>query len=548
MMSSISNSNDIFHSNQVLPDYVNALLNPETYDFDVNEITLIQTHISYVFLTGERVYKTKKPVNFGFINQLDLKQRHKNCIQEIELNKRLAPDIYTNIVTIAKSRSGEFKIFTDNIKEDFIIVEYAVEMKQLPSKAILGNILEKGTVPKEFSRQFAELLLDFHSKNSSQNSTIKFAGESAMKNWWVRESQEASKFIGSTWNPKEAEEFNETIQKFLKQNTELLNNRTRQGNIVEGHGDLHSMHVYLLDEKIVIVDCIEFNDWFNFRILDKGYDIAFIAMDLEARGFPEIGDDIVGRYIVASGDETLPVLQPLHRAFRAFVRGKVESIESQQIGIPTKQKREKAKSASEYFSLATKLIGKGKEPVLVLMCGLSGTGKSTIGSQLCARIGAAYLSSDIVRKKIADLPLYGKISRQQRDEIYSAKMTEQTYRNMREKAEQYIQKGYSVILDATYTNILDRKKVLDIARKYNYKTLIIDLKTTESEALSRIAYRMFDHLNVSDATSAIYRGQVEQLVPITEKEGTVMVIENNDSPYKIVQQIIQKISLLTDNK
>tara|TARA_B100000029_G_C17608800_1_gene968515 strand:+ start:3648 stop:5291 length:1644 start_codon:yes stop_codon:yes gene_type:complete len=547
-MSSISNSNDIFHSNQVLPDYVNALLNPETYDFDVNEITLIQTHISYVFLTGERVYKTKKPVNFGFINQLDLKQRHKNCIQEIELNKRLAPDIYTNIVTIAKSRSGEFKIFTDNIKEDFIIVEYAVEMKQLPSKAILGNILEKGTVPKEFSRQFAELLLDFHSKNSSQNSTIKFAGESAMKNWWVRESQEASKFIGSTWNPKEAEEFNETIQKFLKQNTELLNNRTRQGNIVEGHGDLHSMHVYLLDEKIVIVDCIEFNDWFNFRILDKGYDIAFIAMDLEARGFPEIGDDIVGRYIVASGDETLPVLQPLHRAFRAFVRGKVESIESQQIGIPTKQKREKAKSASEYFSLATKLIGKGKEPVLVLMCGLSGTGKSTIGSQLCARIGAAYLSSDIVRKKIADLPLYGKISRQQRDEIYSAKMTEQTYRNMREKAEQYIQKGYSVILDATYTNILDRKKVLDIARKYNYKTLIIDLKTTESEALSRIAYRMFDHLNVSDATSAIYRGQVEQLVPITEKEGTVMVIENNDSPYKIVQQIIQKISLLTDNK
>jgi len=186
--------------------------------------------------------------------------------------------------------------------------------------------------------------------------------------------------------------------------------------------------------------------------------------------------------------------------------------------------------------------------VLVLMCGLSGTGKSTIGSQLCARIGAAYLSSDIVRKKIADLPLYGKISRQQRDEIYSAKMTEQTYRNMREKAEQYIQKGYSVILDATYTNILDRKKVLDIARKYNYKTLIIDLKTTESEALSRIAYRMFDHLNVSDATSAIYRGQVEQLVPITEKEGTVMVIENNDSPYKIVQQIIQKISLLTDNK
>jgi len=547
-MSSISNSKDIFHSNQVLPDYVNALLNPETYDFDVNEITLIQTHISYVFLTGERVYKTKKPVNFGFINQLDLKQRHKNCIQEIELNKRLAPDIYTNIVTIAKSRSGEFKIFTDNIKEDFIIVEYAVEMKQLPSKAILGNILEKGTVPKEFSRQFAELLLDFHSKNSSQNSTIKFAGESAMKNWWVRESQEASKFIGSTWNPKEAEEFNETIQKFLKQNTELLNNRTRQGNIVEGHGDLHSMHVYLLDEKIVIVDCIEFNDWFNFRILDKGYDIAFIAMDLEARGFPEIGDDIVGRYIVASGDETLPVLQPLHRAFRAFVRGKVESIESQQIGIPTKQKREKAKSASEYFSLATKLIGKGKEPVLVLMCGLSGTGKSTIGSQLCARIGAAYLSSDIVRKKIADLPLYGKISRQQRDEIYSAKMTEQTYRNMREKAEQYIQKGYSVILDATYTNILDRKKVLDIARKYNYKTLIIDLKTTESEALSRIAYRMFDHLNVSDATSAIYRGQVEQLVPITEKEGTVMVIENNDSPYKIVQQIIQKISLLTDNK
>ena len=547
-MSSTSHSKDNSNSDQTLPDYVYALLNPDIYTFEVNQIQLIQTHISYVFLAGDRVYKTKKPVDFGFINQLDLDQRHNNCIREVDLNRRLAPDVYINIVMIAQSQSGEYKIFNANIPENFVLIEYAVEMQLLPSKAILANILANNVMPEQFPQKFAELILDFHSKNSLQESTTEFAGASAVQIWWDRERQEASKFIGSTWNANDAKDFSLTITKLLEQDTDLLNDRALGGHIVEGHGDLHSMHIYLLEQKIIIVDCIEFNDWFHFRILDKGYDIAFTAMDLEARGFPEVGDEIVGRYIAASGDETLPILQPLHRAFRAFVRGKVESIESNQIGIPREQKLEKKESAATYFTLASKIIHERTDSFLILICGLSGTGKSTIGSQLSARIGAAYLSSDIIRKKIAGIPLHNKISKQQSNEIYTTKMSQQTYTKMRESAEQYIQKGYSVVLDATHHNMLDRKKVLDIAKKYNYETLIIDLQISETEALSRIASRNFDPLAVSDATSEVYLKQVEQFTPISEKEGPKMVVKTNESPQTIVKRIMHKISSPTHKK
>jgi len=539
-MSSTSN----FNLDQNLPDYVLALLNPNIYAFDVKQVHLIQTHISYVFLAGNRVYKTKKSVDFGFINQLDLDQRHKNCIREVDLNRRLAPDVYIDIVMVAKSQSGEYKIFTTDIPKNFVLIEYAVEMQLLPSEAILANMLENDAVPKEFPQKFTELLLNFHSKNILQEPTIEFAGAPAVQLWWDREHQEASKFIGSTWNSNNAEDFISIITKLLKQDTDLLNNRVLKRNIVEGHGDLHSMHIYLLDQKIVIVDCIEFNDWFHFRILDRGYDIAFIAMDLEAKGFPEVGDEIVGRYIVASGDENLSILQPLHRAFRAFIRGKIESIESNQSGIPLNQKLEKAESATTYFSLASKLIRERTEPFLVLICGLSGTGKSTISSQLCARIGAAYISSDIVRKTIAGISLQDKITRKQASEIYTTKMTHQTYSKMREKAEQYIQKGYSVVLDATHAKILDRKKAVDIAKIYGCKTLIIDLQTTKKESLNRIVSRNTDPLTVSDATSEVYLNQVEQFIPISEKEGQVMKIVNNNSPHTTVRQIMKKISSL----
>ena len=126
-MSSTSHSKDNFNSDQTLPDYVYALLNPDIYTFDVNQVQLIQTHISYVFLAGDRVYKTKKPVDFGFINQLDLDQRHNNCIREVDLNRRLAPDVYINIVMIAQSQSGEYKIFNANIPKNFVLIDQCIQ-------------------------------------------------------------------------------------------------------------------------------------------------------------------------------------------------------------------------------------------------------------------------------------------------------------------------------------------------------------------------------------------------------------------------------------
>ena len=154
-----------------------------------------------------------------------------------------------------------------------------------------------------------------------------YAGQAAQLSWWGREKQEAAPFIGTTWATGDAQALSRAVASLLDRDGHLFDERLEAGRVVDGHGDLHAQHVYLVADEVQIVDCLEFTDWFQFRIEDVGYDLAFLAMDLEARGHRDLGDELAGRYIAASGDETISVLQPLHRAFRAFVRGKIESPE-----------------------------------------------------------------------------------------------------------------------------------------------------------------------------------------------------------------------------
>ena len=312
-----------------LPEFVRALLAPDAYPRPPAAIELRQTHISYVFLADDVVYKTKKPVDFGFIAQLDLATRERLCHAEVRLNRRLTRDVYLDVVPVVRRTDGSLAVEPAEGTSGLEVVEWAVKMRRLPDDATLEQLLEVGTMPPDLLARLVRRLIAFHESAAVVKNDPAFAGAEAVRAWWAREYGEAEGFIGDTWRAADAASLQALATDTIEAEGPLFDMRLAAGRVVEGHGDLHAKHVYVLGPEVSdlqIVDCIEFNDWFHFRYLDVGYDVAFLAMDLEARGHAALGDEFAGRYLAASNDETLGLLQPLHRAFRAFVRGKVESI------------------------------------------------------------------------------------------------------------------------------------------------------------------------------------------------------------------------------
>jgi predicted kinase len=302
------------------------------------------------------------------------------------------------------------------------------------------------------------------------------------------------------------------------------------------------MHIYLIDDEIVIVDCLEFTEWFQFRLEDAGYDIAFTAMDLEARGHRALGDEVAGRYIAAAGDETMSVLQPLHRAFRAFVRGKVESMGAHAPEVPAEQQAALAQSASRYFALASKFAERAVEPMLIVLAGVSGSGKSTVGATLAARIGAAYISSDVVRKSLAGIPAREHVPAERTAEVYSTEMSARTYEGLRTRTAAHLAAGRPVVLDATHSMAADRTAALQLARDAEVPALIAELRITDDEALARIADRGSDPLATSDATAEVYARQTEIFEPIATSEGLHLAFDATQDFDDLVDEIAGSLS------
>jgi hypothetical protein len=520
-----------------LPEYVRALLDPAAFPHAPASVELVQTHISYVFLADDRVYKTKKPVDFGFINQLEAETRHQFCLREVELNRRLAPDVYLGVVPVVRFEDGRYAIVEGDPPNAAEVVEWAVQMTRLPDDRTLARLIEADSVPPDLMRGLAAKLVAFHDAAAVVPNDPAFAGAEGVRGWWANEREQSDGFVGDTWMAADHASLSRYVEALLGREGALFDQRLADGRVIEGHGDLHAVHVYLLDQGIVIVDCIEFTEWFHFRYLDAGYDVAFLSMDLEARGRPELGDELAGRYIAAVGDETMSVLQPLHRAFRASVRGKVESMGAHAPEVSPEQQRALAESARRYYALASRFVERAADPVLVLLAGRSGTGKSTVGAALAARIGAAYVSSDIVRKELVGIPPREHIAPERTAEVYGEAMNERTYEEMRRRAAQHLEAGRPVVLDATHSRSADRAGALAVARAAGAPALIAELCITDETALARIAERSGDPLTTSDATAAVFEAQAATFEPIGATEGAHLALDASQELSALVDEI-----------
>ncbi len=526
-----------------LPDYVRGLLEPSAYPAPPAEVTLVQTHISYVFLAGDVVYKTKKPVDFGFIEQLSVETRHRFCDAEVRLNRRLAPDVYLGVVPVLRRADGRFVVEPAGGATDTDeVVEWAVKMRRLPDDRTLDRLLTERREPPDILERLVAAIVPFHEAAEVVANDPDFAGAVAERAWWTREFGEAEGFIGSTWEAEDAAATKAFVDATLERESALLDERLAEGRIIDGHGDIQAKHVYVLGprpEDLVIVDCIEFTDWFQLRYADVNNDVAFLAMDLEARGRAAMGDEFAGRYLAATADETMAVLQPLHRTFRAFVRGKVESIGAHAMEIPAEVRAQLAASAAAYFKLAADYRTRCAAPSIVLMCGASGTGKSLVGATLATRIGAAYLSSDAVRKEIAGLELHA--SGADVDGLYSPEMRDRVYEEMRVRASRHVALGRPVVLDATHAQAEQRRAAVEIARAAGVPALIVELRLTDDAALARIVNRQHDALRTSDATPEVYRQQIVSFDPVSPSEGPRLALDASQPPGDLAAEIAEAL-------
>jgi aminoglycoside phosphotransferase family enzyme len=322
---------------------VEALMKPEAYDEEPGNIELVQTHISFVFLTRRFVYKVKKAVNLGFLDFTTLEKRRFFCEKELELNRRLCGDMYLEVVPINKPDAIK-------IKGEGKTVEYAVKMKRMPQEKMMSKLLEENKVDDRLVDRIAKIIAEFHSKAETSRRISEFGSLAIIETNWRENFAQTEEYVGKTISTEDFKLIRERVEGFMKRNMSLFEKRMAEGRVRDCHGDIHSGNIFVTD-GIYIFDAIEFNE--RFRYSDVAADVAFLAMDLDFKERTNLSNFFVRKYVEYSGDQELTKLLPFYKCYRAYVRGKVVSFKLKDPSVCGEEKNSAMKEAKAYFKLAS---------------------------------------------------------------------------------------------------------------------------------------------------------------------------------------------------
>ena len=478
---------ELEHQEQLLP----FLLNPQSYPHQPRTVRLVQTHASFVFLAPPFVYKVKKPVNFGFLNFSTLEKRRHFCEREVALNRRLSPNIYLGVVPIS-TREGRF-----TFGEGDAVVEYAVKMRRLANGYFLDQLLERGELSPGDLDRIAVALKEFYLAQHPTEEVVSWGRIDRLRISTDENFRQTREFIGHTLSRPAFETIRFYTDQFYKRHSASFASRIRERRIRDCHGDLHLEHIHLTPRALHIYDCIEFND--RFRYVDVASDAAFLAMDLDFEGRPELARYFARRMAAELNDDGMPLLMDFYKCYRAFVRGKVESLHSVAHAAPEEERRAAAERARRYYRLALQYTVAGSRPLVLAVMGRIASGKSTLARALGTELGWKIYSSDHVRKKMAGFPLYERSSAAARRRLYSAAMTEDTYDRLLTTAEAQVKKGHSVILDATFARREHRELLAERFRKRGFNWRVFEAQASNAAVKQRLRAREAKPDEVSDA-------------------------------------------------
>ncbi len=482
-----------------LADLLTALRQPACYPHHPAQVEVVQTHISVVFLAGEVVYKLKKPVQFSFLDYSTLALRQHYCQEEVRLNRRLAPTVYLGVVPLLYTGDA-YRIREAVNMKDAAVVEYLVRMRRLPPDRTLAALLADGRVTKEGIHALAKRLVHFHHTATTQDATV-YGAPAVIWQALADNFHETASFIGHTLSDKQYAVIQNFSQHFFTEHQELFTHRITHNRVREGHGDLRCEHVYFLDEGITIIDCIEFSP--RLRTCDVASELAFLAMDLELSGAPALAAELVHTYAVQAADDDLLRLLPFYQCYRAYVRGKVESLKSREPEVPAAERERARQQARRAFRLAYRYTRGTPTPALIVVCGRVGTGKSTVAQLLSEHTGFSVLNSDVVRKRLAGLLPTARVGADYRTGLYSEDFTQRTYTALWTQAEAELRAGRGVIVDATYKRRADRRALCDLGSQQGVPVLFLECRASATAVEQRLREREQRGDAVSDATWAI---------------------------------------------
>lgn len=466
-------------------------------------VALRQTHASAVLLVKDRAYKLKKPKNFGFFDYSTPALRRHFCAEEVRLNARLAPDVYLGVAPVLALPDGQARFgptlpaeqtpLPGALMDGGSVVDYAVVMERLPDEATLEAHVQAGTARPELLEEIARFIAAFHQRVQTDAHIATFGERAVIGGNWEENFTQTLPYVGRAIDPAIYDHIASAIRRFLQARAPLFASRISEGHIRDCHGDLRLQHVYIRKRadhpgsRLAVIDCIEFNE--RFRYGDVAGEIAFLTMELDAAGRPDLSRAFINAYVQETGDESLRELLPFYACYRAYVRGKVLAFQLDEPEVPADQREAALAEARALFSLAASYVSDAPGPTLLLVGGVMGTGKSTLAAALQHELGWARCSSDAVRKRMAGLRPAQPQAADFCAGIYSREWTARTYQALLEEAEGGLADGRSVILDASFAQQANRVAAARLAASYGARAVFAECVCPRKVVLARLARR-----------------------------------------------------------
>ena len=472
-------------------------------------VLFVETHISRVFLVGDHVFKLKKPVDFGFLDFTTLELRRRACEAELELNRRLADGIYLGLVPITRNANGRYEVSGTGE-----VCDYAVHMKRLPDERRADQLLRAGAFERSEVDSVAQRLAEFHAGVGADVEHSHFGSVEAVRANVVENFAQTREAIERFLEPEQARELERFQTEFISDHEELFTLRMREGRVRDGHGDLRLEHVYLLDERVAIIDCIEFNE--RFRFADVCADVAFLSMDLAEHARVDLAERLLSRYALLANDFGLYALVDFYQSYRAHVRAKVAGFQALSEGVDAETRARCQAEARRHYLLA---LSAAKRPftrtALVVVCGVIASGKTSVSEALSAELALPVIVADRIRKARAGVTPEAPLSAAAFGAHYSEQATRAVYEELRVSAETVLRSGRSVILDASFRSRSERFAARELAKRAGAAFVLVECRASREECLHRLRKRA-EAPSISDGRAEIFDAFAQSFEPIDE--------------------------------
>jgi aminoglycoside phosphotransferase family enzyme/predicted kinase len=488
------------------------------YEHQPERVDVTETHISTIFIAGDRVYKVKKELTLPFLDYASLERRRHFCHEELRLNRRLAPDLYRGVRAIVPRGDG----FALADPDDPAAVEFAVEMRRLPADRALDRLIEAGAATPEMVRRVAQRIALFHEE--APPAPTGYGGPDDAKARMDENLSTVLPWVGTIFDRHTYAAVERFFNAFVLTNRELLKDRLARGRVREGHGDLRAEHVLLENSGVTVYDCVEFDE--RLRFADVVSDLAFLYMDLERLGAGALASELGRAYVEYSRDGDVLRLLPFFACYRAWVRMKLACLQLAQFG---KDERRRSMLLSEIRSLSAlslRLIWRARLPVVLVFCGVGASGKSALAEEIARRSGFHCLSSDVIRKGSAGVPVNERAPRS----VYDESSTIQTYDDLLVEALELADAARGVVIDATFGKRERRRALADSVRGSGSRVLFCECRAPEAVLRERAVVREREPERGSDATWDVIKLQIESFEPLDEVPARDHLAVRTDRP------------------